>query len=234
MIASFLVAFALGFLGSAHCVGMCGPLVLSLPVQGLSAYRRGLSVGMYHAGRIGVYTMGGILFGLMGRRFYLAGWQQALSVLLGGALLFAVVLRALRGKGRLPGWALGYYNWLQGWMGRLWAAPSCSKFVLMGMANGMLPCGMVYFAIAGALTSSTLLQAAGFMAFFGLGTSPMLLGLQMTGRMVGVSFRLAIRKILPYLTAFMAILLILRGLNLGIPIISPVLAARPAHAVGCH
>ena len=62
----------------------------------------------------------------------------------------------------------------------------------------------------------------------------MLLGLQVTGRLVGISFRRQIRKLLPYLTACMAVLLILRGLNLGIPFISPVLAARPGHVIGCH
>jgi hypothetical protein len=62
----------------------------------------------------------------------------------------------------------------------------------------------------------------------------MLLGLQVTGRMVSISFRQQIRKALPYLTAGMAILLILRGLNLGIPFISPVLAGGPGHVVSCH
>ena len=80
---SLFAAFSLGLVGSAHCLGMCGPLVLALPLQGLGAVQRGIAVGMYHGGRIMVYTLGGLLFGLLGRRVYLAGWQQGLSIVLG-------------------------------------------------------------------------------------------------------------------------------------------------------
>jgi len=215
---------------------MCGPLVLSLPVQQLGARQRMVSTGLYHTGRILIYATGGLLFGLLGRRVYLAGWQQGLSILLGVSILcwiagkrFAV--RTGAAASRTPA---AFYGWLQTWMTRLWKSPSPRKFLLMGMANGLLPCGMVYMAIAGALTSPTILRAIGFMAFFGLGTLPMLLGLQATGRMVSISFRQQIRKALPYLTAVMAILLILRGLNLGIPFISPPLATRPGQVMSCH
>jgi sulfite exporter TauE/SafE len=212
---------------------MCGPLVLALPVQRLSPAQRGFSVGLYHAGRIMVYALGGLLFGLLGRRVYLAGWQQGLSIVLGVSILGWLLVKGLRGRVRLR-MAECFYGWLQAWIGRLWQSPSRRKFLMMGMANGLLPCGMVYMAIAGALTSPTIIQAAGFMAFFGLGTLPMLLGLQVTGRMVSISFRQQIRKALPYLTACLAILLVLRGLNLGIPFVSPVLATRPGHVVSCH
>jgi len=230
---SFFAAFSLGLIGSAHCVGMCGPLVLALPVQDLGVLQRAVGVGLYHAGRIMIYVLGGLLFGLVGRRVYLAGWQQGLSIVLGVSILGWLALKGVGGQRRW-GWVGGFYNGLQAWMGRLWQSPARAKFLLLGMANGLLPCGMVYMAIAGALTSPTVAQAVGFMAIFGLGTLPMLLGLQVTGRLVGISFRRQIRKLLPYLTACMAVLLILRGLNLGIPFISPVLAARPGHVIGCH
>jgi sulfite exporter TauE/SafE len=231
---SLFAALSLGFIGSAHCVGMCGPLVLALPVRGLGVLQRGVRVGIYHAGRITVYALGGLLFGLLGRRVYLAGWQQGLSVMLGLSILGWVILKGVGSRRRWRGWTGGFYNGLQSWMGRLWRSPSRGKFLLLGMANGLLPCGMVYMAIAAALTSQTIAQAVGFMGFFGLGTLPMLLGLQITGRMVPISLRQRIRKALPYLTAFMAVLLILRGLNLGIPFVSPVMAANPGQVVDCH
>lgn len=214
---------------------MCGPLVLALPVQRMTPSGRAFSLGLYHTGRIFVYASAGLVFGLVGRRVYLAGWQQGLSIVLGGLILAWVVVKGIRGGGgRLPGWAGRFYGVLQGWMGRLWQSPSRGRFFLMGMGNGLLPCGMVYLAIAGALTSPYVLQGAGFMACFGLGTLPMLLGLQVTGRMVRISFRQQIRRALPYLMAFMAVLLILRGMNLGIPFISPLLASRPGQVIGCH
>lgn len=245
-----LAAYGIGLLGSVHCVGMCGPLVLALPVQNMGAGQRALSVGLYHLGRIGIYSLAGLLFGLLGRRVYLAGWQQGFSVVLGVLLLLWVVMKELGGRGvgvgrsaggtvgrglsRLPGGVNKFYWMLMGWMTRMWQSSFRGKFLLMGMGNGLLPCGMVYLAIAGALTSSSLLQGMGFMAFFGLGTLPMLVGLQITGRMVPVSFRRQVRKALPYITALVAILLVLRGLNLGIPFISPFLSPAQGRVVECH
>lgn len=231
---SLFAAFSLGFVGSAHCVGMCGPLVLALPVEGLGVLQRGVRVGMYHAGRILVYALGGLLFGLLGRRVYVAGWQQGLSVALGVAILGWVVMKGVGGRLRIGGLFGRFYNALQAAIVKLWHSSGRGKFLLLGMANGLLPCGMVYMAIAGALTRPAIVQAVGFMAFFGLGTLPMLLGLQVTGRMVPITLRQKIRKALPYLTAFMAVLLILRGLNLGIPFVSPVLAGGPGATISCH
>jgi sulfite exporter TauE/SafE len=231
---SLFAAFGLGFVGSAHCVGMCGPLVLALPVQGLGPIQKGVRVGTYHAGRIMVYALGGLLFGLLGRRVYLAGWQQGLSVALGVSLLCWVVLKGIRSRLRIGGLFGRFNDSLQASIVKLWQSPNRGKFLLLGMANGLLPCGMVYMAVAAALTSQTITQSIGFMAFFGLGTLPMLLGLQITGQMVPISLRQRMRKALPYLTAFLAVLLILRGLNLGIPFVSPVLAGSQGETISCH
>jgi len=231
---AFLAAFGIGLLGSMHCVGMCGPLVLSLPVRNMGARQRALSVGSYHLGRIGIYAFAGLLFGLLGRRVYLAGWQQGMSVLLGVLLLGWMTAKGFRLHGRMPVLVNKFYWELMRWMTSLWQSSFRGKFLLMGMGNGLLPCGMVYLAIAGALTSTSLIQGMGFMAFFGLGTLPLLLILQMSGMMVSVRFRQQVRKALPYLTALVAILLILRGLNLGIPFVSPMLAPQSGPIIQCH
>lgn len=231
---SLFAAFSLGLIGSAHCVGMCGPLVLALPLEGPGIMQRSVTVGTYHAGRIMVYALGGLLFGVLGRQVYLAGWQQGLSVALGVSILCWVVLKGTRRRLRAGGLFGRFFDRLQASTVRLWHSPGRGKFLLLGMANGLLPCGMVYMAIAAALTSQTIAQAVGFMAFFGVGTLPMLLALQFTGRIVSISIRQRIRQALPYLTAGLAVLLILRGLNLGIPFLSPMLAAKPASTISCH
>jgi sulfite exporter TauE/SafE len=228
MEASLIAALLLGFVSSAHCVGMCGPLVLSMPVRHLSEAGRWSASGLYHAGRIGVYALGGLVFGLAGHQFVLAGWQQGLSVLLGSLILCRLVWRSQW----LPVNRFSIY--LQRTVTRLWNASFRGKYFFLGAATGLLPCGMVYIALAAALTTDGPLRAAGFMAFFGLGTLPMLLGLQVTGRMVGMSTRMRLRRAIPYVTALTAVLLILRGLNLGIPYVSPVLAGRAPQAIGCH
>jgi sulfite exporter TauE/SafE len=102
------------------------------------------------------------------------------------------------------------------------------------MANGVLPCGMVYLAIAGALTASGVADSVVFMAAFGGGTLPAMLGLSLFGMHIKLSIRQQLKKAVPYVMACMAVLLILRGMNLGIPFISPVLAEAPEQAVSCH
>jgi len=102
------------------------------------------------------------------------------------------------------------------------------------MLNGLLPCGMVYLAVAAAVTRDTVTGAAAFMLFFGMGTLPLLIAVQWFGRMVAPDVRVRLRRMLPVVTVVVAVLLILRGLNLGIPYVSPRLAAAPGQVIGCH
>lgn len=218
-----LPAFALGLVSSLHCVGMCGPLVAALPVQGLSAVRRRLALFGYHFGRIGVYTVMGVIAGLVGRGVRLAGFQQVFSISLGVVILVVVFGR----------WKVGVPG-LSSLVGKLWRSELRMKFLVLGMANGLLPCGMVYLALAGAVSSSGAGEAAGFMVFFGLGTLPLLLGVSYFTRYIGVAARGRVRKVLPFVVASMGVLLILRGMGLGIPFVSPVLPAGPRQAILCH
>ncbi|GGA94706.1 sulfite exporter TauE/SafE family protein [Puia dinghuensis] len=229
MLQMALSAFLLGLLSSLHCVGMCGPLLLALPVQRLNPAARTLTPLLYHAGRILTYSLGGLLFGLLGRRIYLAGWQQGFSIVLG------VMILVLYFAGRFAiNPVTRFSEPLRRLIGRLWRSPSTATFFMLGMANGLLPCGMVYLALAGALTRNTVAGATGFMALFGAGTLPLLLATQRLGRIATASFRLRLRRMLPLVTILMALLLILRGLNLGIPFLSPLLATAPGKAVSCH
>jgi sulfite exporter TauE/SafE len=228
MIQSFTSAFFLGLISSLHCVGMCGPLVLALPTHALSHSRRALAGTLYHGGRILIYSLAGVVFGLLGRGIYLAGWQQQFSMGLGVLIVLFALLGHLRPH------SLSFFAPLQQRIVRLWTAPGRAKFLLLGMANGLLPCGMVYLAIAGALTRTQVYESAGFMAFFGAGTLPLLLALQFTGHRLGWPARARLRRVIPVITILVGLLLILRGLDLGIPFLSPALAAAPGHVISCH
>jgi sulfite exporter TauE/SafE len=231
MLATALSAIALGLLSSLHCVGMCGPLLLALPFRNslttTSSASPALRPLLYHTGRILTYSSFGLLFGLLGRHIYLAGWQQRLSITLGALILAFFLLRRL--PVRLPKITL-----VQRLISRLWQAPSTPTFFLLGMANGLLPCGMVYLAAAAALTRTTTTEATLFMSFFGIGTLPLLVATQWFGHRIAPSLRPQLRRCLPIVTVTVGLLLILRGLNLGIPFISPHLAAAPAQVVSCH
>lgn len=234
MLQILLAGFLLGTISSFHCVGMCGPLALALPVQHLSALHKSLSLFLYHLGRIAVYAILGLVFGLAGRGLYLTGFQQWFSIGLGlTMLIFLLQYLGFRNL-RQPPLINKFNQGIQKQIILLWKSPSRSSFVLLGMANGILPCGMVYLAVAGALNVSHVSNGVLFMAMFGLGTLPPLFALSFFGSLIKLSLRNKIRQITPLIIATMAIILILRGLNLGIPFISPLLGGVRAPAVICH
>jgi sulfite exporter TauE/SafE len=226
--------WALGMISSFHCIGMCGPLALGLPVQRLSRAWQTFAILSYHSGRVLTYATLGLLCGLLGRRIYVAGFQQIWSISLGLLLLLFVIGYGWTRSGPRISFLGRFYGLLQGWIIRLWSSPAKSSYVLLGMANGLLPCGMVYLAIAGALSTSGVKEGVVFMVFFGAGTLPAMLGISYFGRWISLSFRNSIKRSIPFLMAAMAVLLILRGLNLGIPFISPILAGSRGHVMSCH
>lgn len=218
-------AFLLGLLGSAHCAGMCGPLALALPGAGNSP--QALLVGRlgYNAGRIVTYTIMGALFGLLGRGFELAGIQRWVSLTLG-----AIILTSLFVSKRL---ALGFpatkaVGWLKGVFGKLLHRRTVGSLLLIGMLNGLLPCGLVYVACAAATSTGSLAGGTGYMVAFGLGTVPMMLGLSLAGAKVQFRLRLRLQRLIPVSLGIVGCLLLLRGMALGIPYISPDLAASGA------
>ncbi|MGZ5136120.1 MAG: sulfite exporter TauE/SafE family protein, partial [Flavitalea sp.] len=99
--------------------------------------------------------------------------------------------------------------------------------------NGLLPCGLVYIGIAGAMSTGDILKGTLFMAFFGLGTVPVMLLLPYAGSFITLGIRNNIRKAVRPLIAVTALLLILRGLNLGIPYVSPKINDG-ANVASCH
>ena len=176
----------------------------------------------------------GVIFASLGRGIYIAGWQQVFSIVLGaGMLLMAAYSLLFRNRPQLR-FVTGLHRQVNRLMAYAMSSGKHSGFFLLGIFNGLLPCGMVYIAIAGALTSSEIWQGAVFMGSFGLGTLPALGLLSLFSYRVGLPLRNAMRKLMPAVVIVMGVLLILRGMNLGIPFLSPLLPAAPREAVLCH
>lgn len=229
-----IAGLSLGAISSFHCVGMCGPIAFALPVQQLSKWRASLAMFSYHLGRIITYSALGAVFGTLGRQVYLAGFQRWFSIVLGIALLL-MMWQYIGTRSKIQ---FGLLNRLQlkvqNWIGMLLKDQRPQAFLLLGIANGLLPCGMVYLAIAGAVSTSHLTDAIAFMTAFGLGTFPAMMALSLFGIVASISVRNRIRQLTPLVIGIMGLLLILRGLNLGIPFISPVLESAREAAVSCH
>jgi len=214
---------------------MCGPLSLALPVHHLSKLSRFFSLLLYQFGRITTYTALGVMLGLAGKRIYIAGYQQGFSIVMGSIVLLLAVLYFINKTSIHLSFFSKFYLAVQRLVGRaLRSSKGPVGFFLVGMANGLLPCGMVYVAMAAALSFSTVGESAGFMALFGAGTLPMMMIVAYAGHAIKPQLRFSLQKLVPYAIAVMGIVLILRGMNLGIPFISPVLPQAPGSEISCH
>ncbi len=227
--------FSLGAISSLHCVGMCGPLAMALPIHHLSKTKQFISLLLYQFGRIITYSLFGLLFGLAGRRIYLAGFQQWFSIIMGILILVLVILYWVYKNPLQPFFLKKAFAFVQSVIMKAFHPDKrSSSFLLLGMANGLLPCAMVYVAIAGALTTTQVSNSVLFMAMFGAGTLPAMMIIGYFGRMVSLPVRNMFRQTIPVFTIIMGVILILRGMNLGIPFISPVLPDALRTAVSCH
>lgn len=226
----------MGLLGSMHCVGMCGPLALSLSAPSRGVARGWLKPIWYNAGRIATYTFLGLIVALLGEPLRMAGWQRALSIV-GGLVMLMMALgyflprylsastnpfsdSLIRFRGKL-------FHQLQR-IGRV------NRFAL-GMLNGLLPCGMVYMALGGAAMQTTFADSVFFMTFFGLGTAPALLIVASSPSWLKIDNGL-VKRLYPYAVLLVAVLLLVRGMNLGIPYLSPAIVNSTAGCTAscCH
>ena len=218
-------AFTIGFIGSFHCIGMCGPIALALPVKSKSTWAFVANRLTYNLGRISTYSIIGLLFGLLGLGFALAGIQKGVSVGMGILVILVVLLPAAITHLINPSGTLSKgVSWLKQKMQLQFRKRGYLSTYTIGLLNGLLPCGLVYLAAAAAVLNNTPLEGAAYMAAFGAGTLPAMLFVIFAGNLLSINFRNGIRKAMPVVSVMIGILLIVRGLELGIPYMSPVLA----------
>lgn len=175
---AFLALFLVGLLGGTHCVGMCGGIVGALSMG--AAPRLSLHLA-YNAGRIASYVLAGAIVGTLGAASLALSEQLPLRIalyVLANLMLIALglylmgVTQALAFTERL-----GQNLWkrIQPATRRFLPARTVRQAFPLGLLWGWLPCGLVYSALATALTAGSALRGAGLMLAFGLGTLPNLL-----------------------------------------------------------
>jgi uncharacterized protein len=229
---TILAPLILGFAGSLHCVGMCGPLVLALPLAAAEKWQVLRQMMVYHSGRILTYAALGILFGLLGKGMAVAGFQKVLSIAAGVLMIsmafmtwrFESILAAVPGFGK-------FTRKVQQHLGALMRDYPGRATFSMGMLNGLLPCGMVYAALAGAISTTGIAEGGIFMTVFGLGTLPLLLAVSVLGRSFSVAVRKKIKFAQPVLLSIAGLLLLQRGLHLDLSLFE---SAVPKAGVDCH
>jgi sulfite exporter TauE/SafE len=218
----FGFAFALGMLGSLHCAAMCGPLMLALPAPPGGAARFISGRILYQLGRIMTYGLLGLVVGIVGRSLFLIGLQRWFSIALGLAVLAGFFIST---KISLSTPVVRMVGGLKKAMSSQMQKKDFRSLLLLGMLNGLLPCGLVYVALATAAAAGGIGSGLGYMAVFGLGTLPAMLSISLWGKLVPGSLRWSLRRLIPFGVCGLAVLLILRGMALGIPYLSPDLAS---------
>lgn len=227
-------ALLLGLLSSFHCIGMCGPIALSLPLSDDGFLSRFNKVAIYNIARMSSYSVMGAVLGVLGAGIAFAGFQQMLSIVAGLIILAGLIYIYLFRKSgvslTIPG------KFVQKGMSRFIGKRSVGSFMMLGFLNGLLPCGMVYVALAASVATASVVAGAGFMAFFGLGTVPAMVFVSLARGFIPLRLRSLINKASPFIIGLMAVMLVLRGMNLGIPYISPQLTQQKGsiEASCCH
>lgn len=226
------LAFLMGLFGSLHCALMCGPIMLGMPFQNRKMFGATIHFLAYQIGRILTYTLLGFLVGCVGNTIKLFSNQQSLSLTVGILLILFTLLQfmpkyvsffvAMQSRLITP---------ISELMGRIFKLPFWGFFA--GMLNGIIPCGMVYLALATAIANGNWAGGATFMFLFGLGTTPLMMLVSLGGIFLKKHFSFSSQKLIPWFTLLVGAMLILRAANLGIPYLSPAPMGLYGQAVDC-
>jgi uncharacterized protein len=215
-------ALFFGLISSFHCIGMCGPIAMMLPVDHKNPSRKALQILTYHLGRLIAYGSLGLVFGILGRGFYLAGLQQTISITVGILMILIVVI---------PEKIVAKYNFsrpiyqlistVKTALGSQFKRKSADALFTIGFLNGLLPCGLVYAALFGAIAMQNFTLSISYMLLYGLGTIPMMSAVVYVSNFLSFPIRNQLQKVIPIVSVIIGTLFILRGLGLDISYISP-------------
>ena len=215
-------AFIFGLISSFHCVGMCGPIAMMLPVDRNNEAKKVTQIITYHIGKLFAYGILGLIFGLLGKSFYLAGMQQQLSIIVGILMIIvALVPEKVFAKYNFSKPVYKIISKVKSNLGQQFKNKSYKSLFTIGLLNGFLPCGMVYVAIFGAIAMQSVSLGISYMLLFGIGTIPMLTAVIYLSNLISFSFRGTLQKIIPVVAVIIGMLFIIRGLGLDIPYLSP-------------
>lgn len=215
-------ALLFGLISSFHCIGMCGPIAMMLPVDRSNPAKKVFQIILYHLGRLTAYGMLGLFFGILGKGLFLAGFQQKLSIVVGVMMIIFVIV---------PEKKLAQYNFskpvykliskIKSHLGAQFKRKSPDALFTIGLLNGFLPCGLVYAALFGAIAMQSELLGVAYMVLYGIGTIPMMSAVVLLSNFITVPIRNRIQKLIPIVVILIGSLFIVRGMGLDIPYISP-------------
>ncbi|MBN2668506.1 MAG: sulfite exporter TauE/SafE family protein [Bacteroidales bacterium] len=219
---TIVTGLILGLATSFHCVGMCGPIALSLPLHGDTKAKKLIGGILYNLGRTVTYAIMGLAFGMLGQGLSTLGFQKMVSII-AGTLMIATVFfpKLFKFSNDVDKGLYSAVKWVKLSLKSLFQTKSLSGLFFIGLLNGLLPCGPLYFAVIVSAGTGNVVESVLFMILFGLGTIPLLLAVTIVGNFISTNIRNKVNSFIPVIMVIMGLLFILRGLSLGIPFLSP-------------
>lgn len=216
-----LKGLVLGLASSLHCVGMCGPIAMAIPVNRTNSFTILSGVLQYNVGRILTYSWLGFIIGSVGITIETFGFLQWVSIIAGVFMIIYAWRKWLAIHISFGGSNFGLQGFVSKNLGKVIGSNIPFKLSLLGMLNGLLPCGMVYVGLTNALVAGSPLKSVYAMAAFGAGTLATMIIVGFAANKISMQLRNKLTKVVPYMLTLVGVLIILRGLNLDIPYISP-------------
>lgn len=216
-----LYGLIIGLTSNLHCIGMCGPIAMAVPLNrdnNLSIFG---GILQYNFGRVLTYSVLGAIVGAIGITANTFGILQWLSIITGILLIIYAWRKWLGSKIDQKLAIPAASAFISKNIGKLMRSNSVFRLPLLGGLNGLLPCGMVFFALGNALLAGSAIQSALAMTAFGFGTLPSMIIVAFAANRIGNSLRAKLNTVVPYMLTIVGLLIILRGMNLNIPFISP-------------
>lgn len=207
-----VVGFLIGLLGSLHCLGMCSPIAMVMHTKG-----KGIRPLLYNIGRVITYIGLGALFGLIGEGISSFGLQGYLSIFMGLLVLAMAVQPHLKSKINSSKLYSKVLTPMRKRVLQSYGNQSATAYLLTGLLNGLLPCGLVYMAVTASLATANISDATFLMAGFGLGTWPMMFAMGTAGKYLSTALMRRINITIPVIAVLLGVILIARGFSVELP-----------------
>ncbi|PNV82159.1 MAG: sulfite exporter TauE/SafE family protein [Sulfurimonas sp.] len=206
---NILSIISIAFLGSfGHCIGMCGGIVLAYSTIKIDPKSSKVSQStahlLYSFGRVFTYSILGAIFGALGGVVTFSNTANGVMLLIAGV---AMVLAGLSLMGKIKFLTLIEHSFssssfYRNLFKKVLNSKSNSSFFILGMLNGLLPCGFVYFFAITAASTASPFYGALVMAIFGLSTIPAMFSL---GFLASLSSATNFRNMMVSLSSFAVI-----------------------------
>jgi sulfite exporter TauE/SafE len=193
-----------------------------LPVSRNNPAKKVIQIMLYHLGRLTSYASLGFLFGLLGKGFYMAGIQQQISIVVGLLMItIAIIPERVFAKYNFSRPVYTVISRVKTNLGNQFKRKSPDALFTIGLLNGLLPCGLVYAALFGAIAMQNVSLSVFYMLLYGIGTIPLMSVVVYVANFLSIPFRNKLQKAIPVVTVVIGILFVMRGMGLDIAYVSP-------------